>query len=61
MRATGLPSDLQVVVALDGPGDLAVLVRALDAVQVPLRDLAVAEPTLNDVYLSLHRNPAVGQ
>jgi ABC-2 type transport system ATP-binding protein len=42
-------------VPLSGPGDMPVLVRALDAAGAPLRDLTVTEPTLDDVYLSLHR------
>ncbi|MEU0793726.1 ATP-binding cassette domain-containing protein [Amycolatopsis sp. NPDC005961] len=42
-------------VPLSGPGDVPVLVRALDAAGAPLRDLTVTEPTLDDVYLSLHR------
>ncbi|MGW5718176.1 ATP-binding cassette domain-containing protein [Amycolatopsis sp. NPDC003865] len=42
-------------VPLSGPGDIPVLVRALDAAGAPLRDLTVTEPTLDDVYLSLHR------
>ncbi|MGW4519499.1 ATP-binding cassette domain-containing protein [Amycolatopsis sp. NPDC004378] len=42
-------------VPLSGPGDIPVVVRALDAAGAPLRDLTVTEPTLDDVYLSLHR------
>ncbi|WP_409463748.1 ATP-binding cassette domain-containing protein [Amycolatopsis sp. GA6-003] len=41
-------------VPLRGPGDVTMLVRALDAAEAPLRDLTVTEPTLDDVYLSLH-------
>ncbi|MEV6645037.1 ATP-binding cassette domain-containing protein [Amycolatopsis sp. NPDC051371] len=46
---------LVLAVPLSGPGDIPVLVRALDAAGAPLRDLTVTEPTLDDVYLSLHR------
>ncbi|WP_406629984.1 ATP-binding cassette domain-containing protein [Amycolatopsis sp. WGS_07] len=45
---------LTLTVPLRGPGDLTMLVRALDAAEAPLRDLTVTEPTLDDVYLSLH-------
>ncbi|MEU7783064.1 ATP-binding cassette domain-containing protein [Amycolatopsis sp. NPDC049159] len=50
---------LVLAVPLTGPGDIPVLVRALDTAGAPLRDLTVTEPTLDDVYLSLHRT-AVG-
>ncbi|MEC3982760.1 ATP-binding cassette domain-containing protein [Amycolatopsis sp. H20-H5] len=46
-------------VALTGPADLAVLVRTLDSAGAPLKDLTVKEPTLDDVYLSLHRTREV--
>ncbi|MGW4063857.1 ATP-binding cassette domain-containing protein [Amycolatopsis sp. NPDC004747] len=46
---------LVLTVPLAGPGDIPVVVRALDAAGAPLRDLTVTEPTLDDVYLSLHR------
>ncbi|MFE0021230.1 ATP-binding cassette domain-containing protein [Amycolatopsis sp. NPDC059021] len=59
MRCTSAASGLVLGVALSGPADVPVLVRALDAAGAPLRDLTVAEPTLDDVYLSLHQNPAV--
>ncbi|WP_084628375.1 ATP-binding cassette domain-containing protein [Amycolatopsis nigrescens] len=42
-----------VVAAIAESGDIAVLVRTLDAAGIGLRDLTVAEPTLDDVYLSL--------
>jgi ABC-2 type transport system ATP-binding protein len=45
-----------VTVALAAAGDVALLVRAVDAAGIAIRDLSVAEPTLTDVYLSLHRN-----
>ncbi|MFD9889295.1 ATP-binding cassette domain-containing protein [Amycolatopsis sp. NPDC059027] len=59
LRCTSAASGLVLGVALSGPADVPVLVRALDAAGAPLRDLTVAEPTLDDVYLSLHQNPAV--
>ncbi|WP_328610777.1 ATP-binding cassette domain-containing protein [Amycolatopsis sp. NBC_00345] len=43
---------------LAGRADLPVIVRALDTAGAPLRDLIVTEPTLDDVYLSLHRKAA---
>ncbi|MGW3958306.1 ATP-binding cassette domain-containing protein [Amycolatopsis sp. NPDC005003] len=46
---------LVLTVPLSGPADVPVVVRALDAAGAPLRDLTVTEPTLDDVYLSLHR------
>ncbi|WP_116206482.1 ATP-binding cassette domain-containing protein [Amycolatopsis circi] len=49
---------LTLTVPLRGPGDITVLVRALDAAEAPLRDLTVTEPTLDDVYLSLHATAA---
>ncbi len=59
MGCTTSASGLVLGVALSGPADITVLVRALDAAGAPMKDLTVAEPTLDDVYLSLHRNPAV--
>ncbi|MFD5096625.1 ATP-binding cassette domain-containing protein [Amycolatopsis thailandensis] len=59
MTCTPSASGLVVGVALSGPADITVLVRALDSAGAPMKDLTVAEPTLDDVYLSLHRNPAV--
>jgi len=41
--------------ALPQPGAVADLVRALDRSGVGVADIAVAEPTLNDVYFALHR------
>ncbi|WP_134730701.1 ATP-binding cassette domain-containing protein [Amycolatopsis nivea] len=49
---------LTLTVPLRGPGDITMLVRALDAAEAPLRDLTVTEPTLDDVYLSLHTTAA---
>ncbi|MBN9741456.1 daunorubicin/doxorubicin resistance ABC transporter ATP-binding protein DrrA [Amycolatopsis sp. A1MSW2902] len=49
---------LTLTVRLRGPGDITMLVRALDAAEAPLRDLTVTEPTLDDVYLSLHTTAA---
>jgi ABC-2 type transport system ATP-binding protein len=41
-------------VPISGQGDIARLVRCLDAVGIEIHDLSVTEPTLNDVYLALH-------
>jgi ABC-2 type transport system ATP-binding protein len=41
--------------ALPQPGAVADLVRTLDRSGVGVADIAVAEPTLNDVYFALHR------
>ncbi len=44
-----------VTVPIADPADIPALVRILDADGIGIRDLAVTEPTLSDVYLSLHR------
>ncbi|HEX3811990.1 MAG TPA: ATP-binding cassette domain-containing protein [Mycobacteriales bacterium] len=44
-------------VPISGQGDIARLVRCLDSVGIEIHDLSVTEPTLNDVYLSLHGAP----
>jgi len=49
-----------VVSAVPGPvnasTDLAVVVRALDEVDVEVTELALTEPSLDDVYLTLAKN-----
>jgi ABC-2 type transport system ATP-binding protein len=49
---------LVLTVPLTAPGDVPVVLRALDVAGAPLRDLTVTEPTLDDVYLSPHRTTA---
>ncbi|SDD99397.1 ATP-binding cassette domain-containing protein [Actinokineospora iranica] len=44
-----------VQIPLAEPGDIALLVRALDSAGLPIMDLTVTEPTLDDVYVALHR------
>jgi ABC-2 type transport system ATP-binding protein len=46
------PSTTGVAVRLDGRGDLAEVVRALDAAQVRVADLHLHAPTLDDVFLA---------
>jgi ABC-2 type transport system ATP-binding protein len=56
-RMNPLPDDERwtVTVPIVDPGDVSVLVRVLDTAGIGIRDLTVTEPSLNDVYLSLHR------
>jgi ABC-2 type transport system ATP-binding protein len=46
------PSTSGVAVRLDGQGDLADVVRALDSAQVRVADLSLHAPTLDDVFLA---------
>jgi len=46
------PSTTGVAVRLDGKGDLADIVRALDSAQVGVEDLHLHAPTLDDVFLA---------
>jgi ABC-2 type transport system ATP-binding protein len=46
------PSTTGVAVRLDGQGDLADVVRALDAAQLRVADLHLHAPTLDDVFLA---------
>jgi ABC-2 type transport system ATP-binding protein len=46
------PSTAGVAVRLDGRGDLADVVRALDSAQVRVADLHLHAPTLDDVFLA---------
>lgn len=52
-----LPDPLRntLTTAVPDPRAVADLVRTLDHCGVPIADLATVEPTLNDVYLALHR------
>ncbi len=43
---------------VDSSADLAVVVRALDEVHVEVAELALTEPSLDDVYLTLAKNNA---
>ncbi len=53
------PARATVTTPVDGSRDLAVVVRALDDVQLEASELSLAEPTLDDVYLALtSRAPA---
>ncbi|HEX7662484.1 MAG TPA: ATP-binding cassette domain-containing protein [Pseudonocardiaceae bacterium] len=45
-----------VTVPIPDAGDIASVVRVLDVANVPIRDLKVTEPSLNDVYMALHRS-----
>jgi ABC-2 type transport system ATP-binding protein len=46
------PSTNGVAVRLDGKGDLAGVVRALDSAEVAVADLHLHAPTLDDVFLA---------
>ena len=46
------PSTAGVAVRLDGKGDLADVVRALDAARLDVADLSLHAPTLDDVFLA---------
>jgi ABC-2 type transport system ATP-binding protein len=46
------PSTTGVAVRLDGKGDLADIVRALDSAEVKVADLHLHAPTLDDVFLA---------
>jgi ABC-2 type transport system ATP-binding protein len=43
-----------VTVPISAPGDIVAVVRVLDSIGVPIVDLKVTEPTLDDVYMALH-------
>ncbi|SFB64814.1 ABC-2 type transport system ATP-binding protein [Amycolatopsis marina] len=44
-----------VTAPLHAAGDLADFIRSLDRLEIGIGELTVAEPTLDDVYLALHR------
>jgi ABC-2 type transport system ATP-binding protein len=46
-----------VIIPVDRSAELAVVVRALDQEGIEVGELALTEPTLDDVYLSLAHNP----
>ncbi|RZQ65823.1 ATP-binding cassette domain-containing protein [Amycolatopsis suaedae] len=56
---TAAPLERQVTVSLAAAADVTTVVRALDTVGIEPADLTVAEPTLTDVYLALHREQGV--
>jgi ABC-2 type transport system ATP-binding protein len=47
-----------VIIPVDRSAELAVVVRALDQEDIEVDELALTEPTLDDVYLSLANSPA---
>jgi ABC-2 type transport system ATP-binding protein len=55
------PSTTGVAVRLDGRGALADVVRALDQEQVPVADLSLHAPTLDDVFLAKTGRSLEGQ
>jgi ABC-2 type transport system ATP-binding protein len=55
MRPVADAAQCTLRLAVSAAGEIAVLVRALDTAGVPIVDLTVAEPTLDDVYLALYR------
>jgi ABC-2 type transport system ATP-binding protein len=46
-------------VAVTGPADVVDVVRSADAAGVSLSGFTVTEPSLDDVYRSLHRSMVV--
>ena len=48
-----------VIIPVDRSAELAVVVRALDQEDIEVGELALTEPTLDDVYLSLAHSPVV--
>ncbi len=64
LRRTGMtPSYDETLVRLTAPAgssaDLAQVVRAMDSAGIEVAELGFAEPTLDDVYLSLNRPPVL--
>jgi ABC-2 type transport system ATP-binding protein len=55
------PSTTGVAVRLDGKGDLAEIVRALDSAEVRVADLHLHAPTLDDVFLAKTGRSLEGQ
>nr|AGS49336.1 ABC transporter, ATP-binding protein [uncultured bacterium esnapd2] len=53
LSATAGPDGLTVTAPVDRSADLAIVVRALDEALIEPAELAIGEPTLDDVYLSL--------
>lgn len=54
MGAAPREQECAVHTSLPAAGDVATLVRALDSGGLPIHNMTVTEPTLNDVYLSLY-------
>jgi ABC-2 type transport system ATP-binding protein len=58
LSATANGQDRSVTVPVRASEELATIVRALDAAGIEILDMRMAEPTLDDVYLSLsHAKP----
>jgi ABC-2 type transport system ATP-binding protein len=55
MTALADAATCTVMVPITVAGDMTHVVRTLDTVGVEIVDLTVTEPTLNDVYIALHR------
>nr|ARU08083.1 MlcO [uncultured bacterium] len=53
LTATAGPDGLTITAPVDRSADLAIVVRALDDALIEPAELAIGEPTLDDVYLSL--------
>jgi ABC-2 type transport system ATP-binding protein len=63
LRRAGLqpvtePGGLRITTPVDRSTELAVVVRALDEVSIEPTELALGEPTLDDVYLTLAHSPS---
>ncbi|MGH3521086.1 MAG: ATP-binding cassette domain-containing protein [Haloechinothrix sp.] len=43
-----------ITVPFTAAGDIPQVIRALDGMEIPVQDLTITEPTLDDVYISLH-------
>jgi ABC-2 type transport system ATP-binding protein len=63
LAACGLPVNMvtatTISVAATGPADVVEVVRSADAAGVSLSGFTVTEPSLDDVYRSLHRSMVV--
>ena len=55
LRAVPVERPGELSVPIGSPGDIPMVLRILDADGIAVRDLTVTEPTLQDVYLALHR------
>ncbi|HEX4722037.1 MAG TPA: ATP-binding cassette domain-containing protein [Pseudonocardiaceae bacterium] len=53
------PTALTITVAVTGPADIVGLVRITDAESISLSGFTVTEPSLDDVYRSVHRSMVV--
>jgi ABC-2 type transport system ATP-binding protein len=67
LQHAGLPATADdqhrsVTIPVSGSGELAAIVRALDATGIEIVDMRIAEPTLDEVYLSLsHAQPSTAR